>query len=66
MALDPASLWGGLWAPTRPATPCGLWASSMKKNLAGLPVWQGLPIPNARVHISIVPNVKAIMGLQDI
>jgi hypothetical protein len=38
----------------------------MKKSLAGLPVQQGSPIPNACVHISKVPDVMAIMGLQDV
>jgi hypothetical protein len=38
VAPDPASLQGGLRDPTHPGAPCGPWASSTKKNLAGLPV----------------------------
>jgi hypothetical protein len=38
VAPDPASLWGGLWAATRPTTLCGLWDSSINKSLVGMPV----------------------------
>jgi hypothetical protein len=38
MAPDPASLRGGLWATTCPTTLRGPQASSIKKNLASLPV----------------------------
>jgi hypothetical protein len=50
VALDPTSLRGGLWAPTMHALPCGPWASSTKKSLLGLPVWQGSPVPNTHTH----------------
>jgi hypothetical protein len=57
---------GGLRAATRPAVPCGLRATSIKKRLAGLPVRQGPPVPNARTHVSEACDVKAIMSLQDV
>jgi hypothetical protein len=66
MTPDPASLWGGLRAATCPMVPYGLWASSMKKSLAGLPAQQGSPIPNACMHVSKAPDVRAITGLQDV
>jgi hypothetical protein len=65
MALDPATLRGGLRATTRPVVPYGLRASSMKKSLAGLPVQKSSRVPNTRVHISKASDIKAIMGLQD-
>jgi hypothetical protein len=46
--------------------PCGSRASSTKKSPAGLLVRQGSPIPNARAHIFMVLDVRAIMGLQDV
>jgi hypothetical protein len=65
MAPDPASLLGGLRASTRPAVLYEPRASSIKKRLAGLPVQLGLHVLNARAHVSKVPDVRAIMGLQD-
>jgi hypothetical protein len=64
-APNPASLLGGLCAATRLAVHYGSWASNIKKSLTGLPMQQGSQILNARSHISKAPNVKAIMGLQD-
>jgi hypothetical protein len=64
-APDPATLLGGLWAVTCPMVLCGPRASSIKKNLAGLPVQQGSPAPNVRVHVLKVPDIKAIMSMQD-
>jgi hypothetical protein len=64
--LYPASLRGGLWAATRPTVLCGPQTSSIKKSLADLSVQQGSPVPNARVHVFKVPDVRAIMGLQDV
>jgi hypothetical protein len=40
-------------------------ALSIKKNLAFLPVQLGTYALNARAHVSKVPNVRAIMDLQD-
>jgi hypothetical protein len=65
-APDPASLHGGLWAAMRHVVLCGPRASCMKKSLAGLLMWRGLPVPNARAHISKVPDVRAIIGQQDV
>jgi hypothetical protein len=62
---DPASLLGGLWVATRPTVPCGPQASSIKKSLAGLPVLQGSPVPNTRAHVSMAPNNRSLIGLQD-
>lgn len=78
MALDPASLLGrapvlprvprlqtlplcreGSGAATRPAVICGPWPSSIKKNLAGLPMQLGS-------YVSKMPNIRAIMSLQDV
>jgi hypothetical protein len=47
MALDPASLQGGLRATTRPTVPCGPRASNIKKRLVCLPVQLGSHVPNA-------------------
>jgi hypothetical protein len=63
--LDPASLVGGLRVTTRPAVSFGSRASSIKKSLACLPVQLGLHVPNAHAHVSKAPDVRAIMGLQD-
>jgi hypothetical protein len=59
-APDPTSLHGGLWAAMRHVVLCGPRASCMKKSLAGLLMWRGLPVPNARAHISKVPDVVRI------
>jgi hypothetical protein len=56
----------GLRATTRPAVPYGPWATSIRKGLAGLPVRQGPPAPNACLHVSKTPDVSAIMILQDV
>jgi hypothetical protein len=63
---DPASLQGGLWATTRPTALRGPQALSIKKILASLPVQQGSHVPNARVPVSNAPDIRAIMGLQDV
>jgi hypothetical protein len=62
-APDTASLRGRLWATTRHAVLCGPRVSSLRKSLTDLPVQQGSPVPNARAHVSMVPDVRAIMGL---
>jgi hypothetical protein len=48
--------------------PRTLWAVGLKhkEKPSSLPVQQGLHIPNARVHVSKTPNVRAIMTLQDV
>jgi hypothetical protein len=66
VAPNPASQQGGLWTPAHPATPYGSWVSSKKKILAGLPVRQGSPVPNARSHVSKAPDISVIMGMQDV
>jgi hypothetical protein len=66
MALNPASLLGGLRATTRPSVPYGPRISDTKKRLAGLPVQLGSYVPNAHAHISKAPDVKPIMGLQEV
>jgi hypothetical protein len=65
VAPDPTSQRGGFQAATCPAVPCGPWASSMKKSLVGLLVHKVSPVPNTRRHVSKEPDVRAIMGLQD-
>jgi hypothetical protein len=40
--------------------------SSIKKSLAGLPVQLGMHIPNARTYVSNAPDIRVIMGLQDV
>jgi hypothetical protein len=56
----------GLRDATRHAVPCGPRGSNRKKSLADLPVWLGPRVPNAHVHVSKTPDVRAIIGLQDI
>jgi hypothetical protein len=56
VAPYPASLLGGRRAAMHLAVPCELWASNIKKNLAGLPVW-------VHPHVSKAPDIRAIMGL---
>jgi hypothetical protein len=52
-ALDPASLRGELRA-------------ACAARLAGLTVQQGSPVPNARTHVYKAPDVRVIMGLQNV
>jgi hypothetical protein len=47
-------------------TPCGSWASSIKKSLAGLPVQLGTHVFNAHVHIFKASDIMVIMDLQDV
>jgi hypothetical protein len=63
---NPASLLGGLRVATHPTVPCGPHASDIKKSLAGHLVQLGSHVPNARVHVSKAPDVRVIMGLQDV
>jgi hypothetical protein len=63
---DAVSLLGGLRAAMRPTVPCRMRASSIKKSLADLAVQLGPHVPNACAHISKAPDVRAIMGLQDV
>jgi hypothetical protein len=49
-----------------PTAPCGLRASIIKKNLAGLPMQLGSHIFEACTHVSKTPDISAIMGLQNI
>jgi hypothetical protein len=53
-------------AATCPVAPCGPRASSIKKSLVVLLVQLGTHVPNARAHVSKSPNIRAIMGLQDV
>jgi hypothetical protein len=55
-----------LHTATRPTVPCGPRGSSIKKNLVGLPMQLGSRVFKACAHISKVPDVRAIMGLQDV
>jgi hypothetical protein len=48
-----------------PVAPCGTWASSIKKSLAGLPTQPGSPIPNACTHVPKAADARVIIGLQD-
>jgi hypothetical protein len=72
MALDPAILLG-----RAPMLPCALrlrtlpprWevsGASIKKNLSGLLMQLGPHVSKACVHVSKMPNVRAIMGMQDV
>jgi hypothetical protein len=63
MALDPASLRGGLRAATRPTIPCGRRVSNIKKSLAGLSMQPDSHVPNARAHVCKAPDVRVLMGL---
>jgi hypothetical protein len=49
-----------------PTDSCGLRNSNIKKSLSGLPMQLDSSVPNASVHVSMMPNVRAIMGLQDV
>jgi hypothetical protein len=53
-------------AATCPVTPCGSRALSIKKSLAGLPVQLGTYVPNTHAHVFKVPDIRAIMCLQDV
>jgi hypothetical protein len=53
-------------AATYPAAPCGPRVSSIKKDLAVLPVQLGTHVPNAHTHVSKALDIRAIMGLQDV
>jgi hypothetical protein len=50
---------------TCPTVFYGAWASGIKKSLACLLVQLGTHVPNARVPVSKVPDIRATMGLQD-
>jgi hypothetical protein len=56
----------GSGATMCPMTSCGPQVLSIKKSLAGLPVKLGTLVPNARTNVSKKPDVRAIMGLQDV
>jgi copper chaperone CopZ len=51
---------------TYSAVSCGSCALNIKKSLASLAVQLNSDIPNTRMHISKVPGIKVIMGLQDV
>jgi hypothetical protein len=53
-------------AATRYAVPCAPHTSSIKKNLADLPVQLGTCVSKAHMHIFKAPDARAIMGLQDV
>jgi hypothetical protein len=53
-------------ATTCLAVSSGLWASSIKKSLVDLPVQLGSHVSNTRTLVSMVPDVRAVMGLQDV
>jgi hypothetical protein len=56
----------GSSATTRPTVPSGPWASSIKKGLIGLPMQLGSHVSKARTHVPKVPDVRAIIDLQDV
>jgi hypothetical protein len=56
----------GFVTATRPAVPYGPWATSTKKSLPGLSIQLGPRVSKARMHVSKTPDVKAIMGSQDV
>jgi hypothetical protein len=58
--------WEGSGAVMHHMVPCGQRASNIKKSLVGLPLPLGTHIPNAHVHASKAPDIRAIMGLQDV
>jgi hypothetical protein len=66
VALDPASLLGGIWAATHAAVPCGPQISNIKKSLTGLPVRLDTRVPNACAYVSKMPDVRTIMSLRDV
>jgi hypothetical protein len=51
---------------TNPTVPCGLQASSIKKNLAGMSMQLGSRVFKTRTYVSKASDVKVIMGLQDV
>jgi hypothetical protein len=51
---------------TNPTVPCGLQASSIKKNLTGMSMQLGSRVFKTRMHVSKASGIKAIMGLQDV
>jgi hypothetical protein len=63
---DPASLQRGLQDAMRPTVPFGPRASNIKKSLASLSMQSGSYVLNARAHVSKVPNIRVIMGMQDV
>jgi hypothetical protein len=68
MALDPASLPGGLRCRHRMS--CGfLWTVGLryiKNGLASLPMQLGSRVSKASVHVPYAPDARANMGLQDV
>jgi uncharacterized heparinase superfamily protein len=59
--------WEGSGAATAcPAVSYGSRASTIKKSLAGLPVQLGLHVLNVCAHVSKAPDIRVIMGLQDV
>jgi hypothetical protein len=46
--------------------PCGPWASSIMKSLAGMCAQSGSHVPNARAYVPKAADVRVIMGLQDV
>jgi hypothetical protein len=55
----------GFGTATHPTVPYGSLASSIKKNLPGLPKQLGSHVSKAHTHVSETLDVRAIMGLQD-
>jgi hypothetical protein len=53
-------------AITCPAIFCGPQVSSIKKNLVDLPMQLGTYVPHTRAHVFKAPDIRAIMGLQDV
>jgi hypothetical protein len=49
-----------------PTVLCGPQASSIKKSLASLLVLLGTYVPNIHAHVFMAPNIRAIMGMQDV
>jgi hypothetical protein len=52
----------GSSAATHPAIPCGLRASSIKKNIAGLSKQLGSLVSKAHMHVFKASDIGAIMG----
>jgi hypothetical protein len=63
---DPASLQRGPQDATRPTVPSGPRASNIKKSLASLSMQSGSYVLNVRAHVSKAPNIRVIMGMQDV
>jgi hypothetical protein len=57
--------WKGSDATTQLVVPYGPQDARIKRNLVGLPMHLGLRVTEACTHVSMTPDVRAMMGLQD-